>query len=96
MTIKQTGNSRSGTALPEETPAEPLAIIPKGKTRCIIVRLATFKGNTRLDIREHYRDDNGEWLPTKSGVTMPADERVGLLIDAIRQAQELIGRGVTP
>ena len=72
------------------------AIIPKGKTRCIMVRLATFKGNTRLDIREHYRDDNGEWLPTKSGVTMPADERVGLLVDAIRQAQELIGRGVKP
>lgn len=83
MTIKQTGNSRSGTALPEETPAEPLAIIPKGKTRCIVVRLATFKGVTRLDIREHYKGDNGEWAPTKSGITLPADERVGLLIDAI-------------
>lgn len=96
MTIKQTGNSRSGTALPEETPAEPLAIIPKGKTRCIIVRLSTFKGVTRLDIREHYRDDNGEWLPTKQGIGFPCDERVGLLVDAIRQAQELIGRGVKP
>ena len=96
MTIKQTGNSRSGTALPEETPAEPLAIIPKGKTRCIIVRLSTFKGVTRLDIREHYRDDNGEWLPTKQGIGFPCDERVGLLVDAFRQAQELIGRGVKP
>ncbi len=79
------------------TQPEPLAIIPKGKTRCIIVRLATFKGATRLDIREHYRDDDtGEWLPTKSGVTMPANERVGLLIDAIRQAQEVIGKEETP
>jgi len=77
-------------------PVEPLAVIPKGKTRCIMVRLATFKGATRLDIREHYQGDNGEWLPTKSGVTMPADERVGLLVDAIRQAQELIGREVKP
>ena len=93
MTIKQTGNSRSGTALPEETPAEPLAIIPKGKTRCIVVRLATFKGNTRLDIREHYQGDNGEWAPTKSGITLPADERVGLLIDAIQQAQDLLAGG---
>lgn len=77
-------------------PAEPLAIIPKGKTRCIIVRLASFKGVTRLDIREHYRDDNGELAPTKQGIGFPCDERVGLLIDAIRQAQELIGRGVKP
>ena len=81
--------------IPIGTPsaAEPLAIIPKGKTRCIVVRLATFKGNTRLDIREHYQGDNGEWLPTKSGVTMPADERVGLLIDAIQQAQDLLAGG---
>lgn len=95
MTIKQTGNSRSGTALPEETPAEPLAIIPKGKTRCIIVRLASFKGVTRLDIREHYRDDNGEWAPTKQGIGFPCDERVGLLIDAIQQAQDLLAGGAT-
>lgn len=97
MTIKQTGNSLSGTALPEETPAEPLAVIPKGKTRSIHVRLATFKGATRLDIREHYRDDEtGEWLPTRQGVGIPCDERVVRPIDAIRQAQELIGRGVKP
>lgn len=79
------------------TQPEPLAIIPKGKTRSIHVRLATFKGVTRLDIREHYRDDDtGEWLPTKSGVAMPADERVGLLVEAIRQAQEVIGKEETP
>ncbi len=74
-------------------PAEPLAIIPKGKTRCIIVRLATFKGVTRLDIREHYRDDNGEWAPTKQGLGFPCDERVGLLIQAIQQAQDLLAGG---
>lgn len=74
-------------------PAEPLAFIPKGKTRCIIVRLATFKGNTRLDIREHYRDDNGEWAPTKQGLGFPCDERVGLLIQAIQQAQDLLAGG---
>ena len=74
-------------------PSEPLAIIPKGKTRCIIVRLATFKGVTRLDIREHYRDDNGEWAPTKQGLGFPCDERVGLLIQAIQQAQDLLAGG---
>ena len=81
--------------IPIGTPsaAEPLAIIPKGKTRCIIVRLATFKGVTRLDIREHYRDDNGEWAPTKQGLGFPCDERVGLLIQAIQQAQDLLAGG---
>lgn len=74
-------------------PAEPLAVIPKGKTRCIMVRLATFKGAFRLDIREHYQGDNGEWLPTKSGVTIPADERVCLLVDAIQQAQDMLAGG---
>lgn len=90
--------TEQGKIIPIGTPsaAAPLAVIPKGKTRCIMVRLSTFKGVTRLDIREHYRDDNGEWAPTKQGIGFPCDERVGLLIDAIRQAQELIGRGVKP
>ena len=74
-------------------PAEPLVIIPKGKTRCVIVRLADFKGVMRLDIREHYRDDNGNWAPTKQGVGIPCDERIGLLIEAIRQAQTTIAGG---
>lgn len=81
--------------IPIGTPsaAEPLAIIPKGKTRCIVVRLATFKGVTRLDIRENYLGENGEWLPTKQGIGFPCDERVSLLIDAIQQAQDLLARG---
>lgn len=74
-------------------PVEPLAIIPKGKTRCIIVKLATFKGVTRLDIREYYPDNDGNWAPTKQGIGLPCDERVGLLIDAIQQAQDLLARG---
>ncbi len=78
------------------TTAPPLAIIPKGKTRCIIVRLAAFKGVTRLDIREHYHDDNGEWLPTKQGIGFPCDERVSLLVDAIRKAQDILASGVQP
>jgi len=76
-------------------PAEPMTIIPKGKTRCIIVRLASFKGVTRLDIREHYLGDNDEWLPTRQGIGFPCDERVGLLIEAIRQAQDHLAGGAT-
>jgi len=76
-------------------PAEPLAIIPKGKTRCIIVRLSSFKGVTRLDIREYYLGDTGDWLPTRQGIGFPCDERVALLIDAIRQAQDLLAGDAT-
>lgn len=76
------------------TDSETLAIIPKGNTRSIHVRLATFKGATRLDIREHYLGDDGEtWMPTQKGVTFPADGRVALLIEAIQFAQETLAGG---
>lgn len=43
MTIKQTGNSRSGTALPEETPAEPLALQALGS-------VTTYEASRYLDL----------------------------------------------
>jgi len=83
-------------ATTDNTQPDALAIIPQGKTRCIIIRLATFKGVTRLDMREHYAGDNGEWLPTRQGVGFPCDERVSLLVEAIRKAQELLASEVQP
>jgi hypothetical protein len=45
--------------------------IDKNGTRRIQVEASEFKGKEFLDIREYYLNDDGEWRPTKRGVTIP-------------------------
>jgi len=53
--------------------------------------LSDYKGKTYLDIRVFYRDEEGEWKPTKKGITIAPDllpeleKAVAALRDAIEQ-----------
>ncbi len=47
--------------------------IPKNSTERIRVSIAEYKGYTFLDVRVYYEDDNGEWRPTKKGITVSKD-----------------------
>lgn len=37
------------------------------------VTLRTYKSKQYVDVRQFYRDDEGEWKPTKKGVSMSTD-----------------------
>jgi len=53
----------------------------KGKDK-IIVALREFKGKEYIDVRTHFENDDGEWIPTKKGITLTPDsldEMIGLL-----------------
>jgi len=46
--------------------------IEKG-AECIRARITEMDGKRRLDLRTFYQDDDGEWKPTRRGVSVPED-----------------------
>ncbi len=56
--------------------------IQKSKKSEIRVSLGEFRGQERVDVRTFYRNDDGEFTPSRQGISLPV-ERVGELIDAL-------------
>ena len=46
--------------------------IPKGNDK-IIVTVKEFKGKQYIDLRTHFQNDQGEWIPTKKGISLTPD-----------------------
>ncbi|KKL87017.1 hypothetical protein LCGC14_1938950 [marine sediment metagenome] len=45
--------------------------------------IGTFKGKTYASLREYYKTDEGDWLPTKKGVSVTLD-KTGALLNAAK------------
>ena len=58
----------------------------KGKDK-IIVALKEFKGKEYIDIRTYFENDNGDWIPTKKGITFPPDS-LDEMIDILKSAKK--------
>ena len=54
------------------------------------VQVSTFKGKPRVDIREYYMAEDGEWKPTKKGISLDLEQWTKLqeLIPMINEATE--------
>lgn len=50
--------------------AEVVGEMEKGWNEKILFSVSEFKGKKYADIRIYYEDDEGEWKPTKKGVTV--------------------------
>ena len=50
-----------------------VAEMEKGVTEKIVFSVSEFKDKTYADVRVYYEDGEGEWKPTKKGVTVPLD-----------------------
>lgn len=61
--------------------------IQKNSTEKIQVSTASYKGHDFIDIRIYFKDDAGEWRPTKKGIAI-APEEVDDLINFIKKAQK--------
>jgi hypothetical protein len=59
------------------------------KTGTEVVRVSTeeFKGRKYLDVRIYFVNDEGEWKPTKKGVTIQPD-KVDAFVELITKAKE--------
>ncbi len=52
----------------------------------VVVRRTEFKGRQYLDIRQFFSGDDGQWLPTKKGISVPWELRQELF-NALEAAQ---------
>ncbi|MFB3906485.1 MAG: transcriptional coactivator p15/PC4 family protein [Acidobacteriota bacterium] len=53
--------------------SEFIAEMEKGWNEKIVFGLSEFKGKKYADLRIYFEDDEGEWKPTKKGVTVSLD-----------------------
>jgi len=60
--------------------------LQKGKDK-IIVALKEFKGKEYIDIRTHFENDDGDWIPTKKGITF-SPEGLDELIEILKNAKK--------
>ncbi len=59
--------------------------IERNPTERLRISTENFKGRDYIDVRIYYEADDGEWKPTKKGVTIAPDkveEVIGLLTKA--------------
>ena len=65
-----------------------LGELQKGKDK-IIIALKEFKGKEYIDIRTHFENDDGDWIPTKKGVTF-SPESLDEMIEVLKTAKKKI------
>ncbi len=53
--------------------SEPVAEMEKGPNEKIFFSLSEYKGKNYADIRIHFENDEGEWKPTRKGLTISVD-----------------------
>ena len=58
--------------------------IRKGNDK-IIITVKEFKGKQYIDLRTYFENDQGEWIPTKKGISLTPDnldDMIGFLQEA--------------
>jgi Transcriptional Coactivator p15 (PC4) len=66
-----------------------IARIAKNPTEEVRVSLTSFRGHDLVDIRVFFQDDQGEWRPTKRGVSLSVDSFAELR-EAIVKAEAML------
>jgi Transcriptional Coactivator p15 (PC4) len=66
-----------------------VARIGKNPTEEVRVSLTSYRGHDLVDIRVFFQDEQGEWRPTKRGVSLSVDSFAELR-DAVVKAEEML------
>jgi Transcriptional Coactivator p15 (PC4) len=66
-----------------------VARIAKNPTEEVRVSLTSYRGYDLVDIRVFFQDEQGEWRPTKRGVSLSVDSFAELR-DAVVKAEEML------
>jgi len=59
--------------------------IARNETEVLRISTAEYKGRTYVDVRIYFEGDDGEWKPTKKGITIQPD-KVEEFLGLIKQA----------
>ncbi len=65
--------------------------IERNDTERLRVEASNYKGSDFISVRIYYLADNGEWRPTKKGITVKP-EKIDELIEFLNQAKEKVGK----
>jgi len=68
---------------------EPLFVIQKNPTERVHATVQKFKKKHNMDLRVYYMDDEGEWKPTKKGVSLSME-----FLPELKEAVEAIEKEV--
>ena len=69
-----------------------IAEIEKNSTERIRVTVTEYKGHKFIDCRVYYEDNQGEWRPTKKGISLNL-ETIDGVAEAIKKAKpHLVGK----
>ncbi len=63
--------------------------IERNSMERIRVSVETYKNHIFIDLRTYFEDDEGEWRPTKKGITIQPD-KVDEVNDLIKKADEVV------
>ncbi len=63
--------------------------IERGETEVVRVSTEEYKGRKYVDVRIYFENDQGEWKPTKKGVTIQPD-KVEEFLELIKKAGEAL------
>jgi hypothetical protein len=81
----------SDTLFSQDNPTEGMAMqigeIERTETEVVRVSTEEYKGRKYVDVRIYFANDEGEWKPTKKGVTIQP-EKIDLFLDLIKKAKE--------
>ena len=72
-----------------------VARISKNPTEEVRVSLTSYRGHDLVDIRVFFQDEQGEWRPTKRGVSLSVDSFAELR-EAVVKAEEMINTLPSP
>jgi hypothetical protein len=61
--------------------------VERNETEVLRISTEEFKGRAYIDLRIYFENNEGEWKPTKKGVTINP-EKVDQVIELLREAQE--------
>ena len=64
--------------------------IEKNSQQKIRISIEVYNTHHYVDVRVYYRNENGEWHPTKKGITLN-DETIDPVIKALRKARRKLG-----
>ena len=64
--------------------------IEKNSQQKIRISIELYNNHHYVDVRVYYRNENGEWHPTKKGITLN-DETIDPVIKALRKARRKLG-----
>jgi hypothetical protein len=61
--------------------------IERGETEVLRISTEEYKGRKYLDLRIYFENNDGEWKPTKKGVTVQP-ERLDDFLELVKKAKE--------